>query len=210
MKLLILGASGKIGRPLTEAALERGYQVHALVLDAKKLSDIENERLAIIEGNATDATVIDKAVRDVDAVISTLGHNRYTEVEMQSNAMRALVKAMQQHDVSRIVSLTGVDVYTTGDVPSLLQRAFAGLLTFLDTKRMQDGVKHVEVLKDSQLDWVALRTPKHLSGKKVTDYEVTPRLKGIKFFVRRPNIVDYLLVLAETKELPDRMPVISG
>ncbi len=210
MKLLIVGASGKIGRLLTETALERGHEVRGLVLDSSKSRDITDDNLTVVEGNATDTAVMNHAAQGVDAVISVLGHNRYTEVEMQSNAMRALVAAMNKNGIKRLVSLTGTGVYTAGDMPNLLERALTGILTFVDTKRAQDGIKHVEVLKDSQLDWVVLRTPKHRSGKKVTSYEVTPRLKGFKFYARRPNIVDYLLVLAETSELPDRMPVISG
>ncbi len=210
MKLLILGASGKIGHLVTESALARGHSVTALVLDATKLGKLTQDKLKVIEGDATNQAVIDKAVRGVDAIISVLGHNRFTTIEMQSNAMRSITSAMHKHKVSRIVSLTGTGVYTEGDAPNLLDRGLTALLMFVDTKRIQDGIKHVEVLKDSDLDWVVLRTPKHLSAKKVSRYRVTPNVKGVNWYVRRPNIVDYLVELAEAKKISSRMPVISG
>ena len=210
MKLLILGASGKIGHLVTESALARGHSVTALVLDATKLGKLTQDKLKVIEGDATNQSVIDKAVRGVDAIISVLGHNRFTTIEMQSNAMRSITSAMHKHKVSRIVSLTGTGVYTEGDAPNLLDRGLTALLMFVDTKRIQDGIKHVEVLKDSDLDWVVLRTPKHLSAKKVSRYRVTPNVKGVNWYVRRPNIVDYLVELVEAKKISSRMPVISG
>lgn len=210
MKLLILGASGKIGHLITESALARGHSVTALVLDAAKLEKQAQDKLKVIEGDATNQAVIDKAVQGVDAIISVLGHNRFTTIEMQSNAMRSITSAMHKHKVSRIVSLTGTGVYTEGDAPNLLDRGLTALLMFVDTKRIQDGIKHVEVLKDSDLDWVVLRTPKHLSAKKVSRYRVTPNVKGVNWYVRRPNIVDYLVELVEAKKISSRMPVISG
>lgn len=210
MKILIIGATGKIGELVTKRALDANHKVVALVLDKSKMTESNNENLTIIEGDATDANVISSAVSKVDAVISTLGHNRYTTVEMQSNAMRVLVAAMQKNSVERIVSLTGTGVYTEGDAPNLFDRGLTALLMFVDTKRIQDGIKHVEVLKDSGLDWAVLRTPKHISGKTVSKYRVTPNVKGFNWFVRRPNIADYLITLAENVDTPNRMPVIAG
>lgn len=48
-RTLIIGASGQIGKRLTKLMLNDGHHVVALVRDRKKLSDIESEKLNIVE-----------------------------------------------------------------------------------------------------------------------------------------------------------------
>lgn len=209
MKLYIVGASGKIGQPLVQAALAAGYEVGGVVLNASKFT-LQHDKLHILEGDATDQQFVNKTLAGYDAVISVIGHNRYTPIEMQSDAMRVLTAAMQQHGIKRIVSLTGNGVFTAGETPSLLDRFLTAALLFVDPKRVQDGIKHVEVLKDSQLDWVVLRTPKHRNAKQTSKYVVRPTIKHVSLTVSRPNIVACLLELATMKEVVNRLPVISS
>lgn len=208
MRLLIFGANGKIGKLLTQTALNDGHEVTAFVRKVRK-DNSSQTNLTHVEGDATDPEAVAKAMPGQDAVISVLGHNRRTQVEMQSEAMRAITAAMGKHGVERIISLTGSAVYTTGDTPTIIDKLAASALTFIDLKRIQDGVKHVEVLKDSGLDWAVLRTPKHRDGKQVTNYNLDPNLTSLILSVSRPNIVDALLHLATVEKLPSRMPVIS-
>lgn len=208
-KIIIFGASGRIGRILTQQALRDGYEVTAFVLNQDSLRDIDHENFTIYQGDATDAHDTMNAIAHHDAVISVLGHNKHTNIEMQSDAMRAIIAAMQQHNVGRIVSLTGVGVFTAQDVPTLLDRFFVSALMFLQPKRIQDGIKHVEVLKCSDIDWVVLRTPKHKNSKRPKDYTVNPTIKQSSIAVSRLNIARELLHLASAETIPHRCPVIS-
>ncbi len=208
MKLLVFGANGRVGRMLTAESVSRGYDVTAFVRNKSKMG-LKSKKLKTVEGDATNYSAVAAAVRGHDAVISVLGHGKNTDAEMQSNAMRAITSAMRKHGVKRIVSLTGYNIFTNGDVPTLYDHLTAGALMFFDQKRFQDGIKHVEVLKDSSCDWVALRTPKHRNARGVSDYTLRPTIKGASLTVSRPNIVDCLLSLAESKKISSRMPVIS-
>lgn len=208
MKVLIFGANGKIGRVLTERALQRHHQVTGFVY-GQAPNEAPRERLTYIQGDATDAKAVEKAMPGHDAVISVLGHGRKTAVEMQSQAMRVITASMQKHDVTRIVSLTGAGVFTEGDSPSLLDRLFVSGLLFLDPKRIQDGIKHCEVLKDSQADWVVLRTPKHRTTKNPKPYRLVPSVAGARMSVARHNIAEALLDLAEAESVDVRMPVLD-
>lgn len=208
-KIVIFGASGRIGRTLTQQALRDDYEVTAFVLNQHSLKDINHKNLRIYQGDATNASDTMNAVAHHDAVISVLGHNKHTNVEMQSNAMRAIIAAMQQHKVDRIVTLTGIGVFTAQDVPTLLDKFFVSTLMFLQPKRIQDGIKHIEVLKCSDIDWVALRTPKHKNAKKAKDYNINPTIKKSSLTVSRLNIARELLHLACADTVPHRFPVIS-
>ena len=208
-RIIIFGASGRIGRLLTHQALDAGHRVTAFVLDEHTMETFTHKNLTIQEGDATSPTDVEAAIPGHDAVISVLGHNRQTTVEMQSSAMRVITKAMQAHHIDRIVSLTGVGVFTVDDVPTILDRFFVSALMFLQPKRIQDGIKHVEVLKSSDRDWVVLRTPKHRNASSTSNYQMRPTIAKNSFTVRRPNIVEELLRQVMLPEITERTPVIS-
>jgi len=208
MKLLVFGADGSIGKIVVQQALRRGYEVTAFVFGDRNPKADSTKNLTYFRGDATDSSAVDKAMPGHDAVISALGHGKQTPIEMQSNAMRVITASMKQHNVSRIISLTGVGVLTTGDKLTLLDRITTTLLIFLQPKRIQDGIKHVEVLKDSSTDWIVLRTPKHRNANQITDYVLTAYVEKFSFSVSRPNVADCLLQLLEPAKVDNRMPVI--
>ena len=74
MKIIIFGASGKTGKLLVEQALSDNHRVTAFVRNPSNLN-ISNPNLVIVQGDATDASDVKKAILGHDAVISTLGTN---------------------------------------------------------------------------------------------------------------------------------------
>ncbi len=209
LHIIIFGAGGRIGKLLTQQALDDGYYITGFVQDRQSLAGISHERLHIYEGDATQRADVNTALPGHDVVISVLGHSRHTPVEMQSDAMRVITHAMQEHKIKRIVSLTGVGVFNAMDSPTILDRFFVSVLMFLQPKRIQDGIKHVQVLKDGDRDWVVLRTPKHRSARATSNYQIQPTIKGVSFTVHRRNITEELLRQATLPEIIDRYPVIS-
>ncbi len=209
MKILVFGANGSIGKLVVRQALERGHEVTAFVYEQADAGSTANDKLTYFRGDATDSTAVNKVMRGHDAVLSTLGHSRRTPLEMQSDAMRVITSAMKRYNVTRIVSLTGDGVLTTGDRIPLLNRLTTALLLFLQPKRIQDGIKQVEVLKDSGLDWAVLRTPKHRNARHITTYKLTPYVEEFTMSVSRLNVADCLLQLLESDDIVNRLPVLS-
>jgi uncharacterized protein YbjT (DUF2867 family) len=84
MKLLVLGATGGIGRLIAQLALERGHEVTLYVRDADRLPDslkvAGNEgKVRIISGILDDTPKLHEAIRSQDAVLSALGYPRDIE-----------------------------------------------------------------------------------------------------------------------------------
>ncbi len=75
-RILIVGATGGIGRELVRQALERGYSVTAFVRNPARLP-IQHPQLTVKQGDALDYASVEAAVRDQDAVVSALGHKRF-------------------------------------------------------------------------------------------------------------------------------------
>jgi len=65
-KILVTGASGRVGRHLVNALLTKGEQVKALVMDRTKIKERKN--LEILQGNLLDKSSLKEAVRDVDTI----------------------------------------------------------------------------------------------------------------------------------------------
>ncbi|MBV0893208.1 SDR family oxidoreductase [Paracoccus sp. Z118] len=72
-RLLVVGATGSIGRPVVIAGLAEGYAVRALVRDARRARLPARVELAV--GDLTRAQTLRDVVADVDAVVFTHGSN---------------------------------------------------------------------------------------------------------------------------------------
>lgn len=68
---LIIGASGQIGKQLTQLMLDDNHHVVALVRDKSKLSDIDSENLSIVEEDLTDD--FSRAFKNCTTVVFTAG-----------------------------------------------------------------------------------------------------------------------------------------
>jgi len=66
MKLLVTGATGKVGSRLAKRLAARGDHVRALVRDPARAKDLNVE---LVTGDLLDATSLELAVRGVDAVV---------------------------------------------------------------------------------------------------------------------------------------------
>ena len=106
MRLAIFGGTGKTGTHLVDQAIAAGHQVRMLARSPGKVW-IRDEKLTVIQGDATDAAAVEKVIDGTDAVISTLGQTKTSPPDLLTEAASHMVAAMKNHDVRRIVTLTG-------------------------------------------------------------------------------------------------------
>ena len=72
MKILITGATGRLGANLTKQLIDRGDEVRALVIpDDPKKSKLDPFDVDLVEGDLRDADLCHKLVDGVDAVVHT-------------------------------------------------------------------------------------------------------------------------------------------
>jgi nucleoside-diphosphate-sugar epimerase len=69
MKILVTGATGKVGSRLTQRLAERGHDVRALVRDPTRAVFPKEARVELAQGDLLDAGSLVPAVRGVDAVV---------------------------------------------------------------------------------------------------------------------------------------------
>jgi uncharacterized protein YbjT (DUF2867 family) len=168
VRVLVLGATGRTGRPLVRRALDAGHEVVAFARSPSKLDDLaadvgdeRAERLTVVEGDVLDPDAVSRAVAGVDAVANVLGHADGSPDDVLERGGRAVVDAMREHDVHRYVVLTGAGVRTDRDpAPSIGSRVMGGLLGLLAADLLADSEAHVADVRASELDWTVLRAPR--------------------------------------------------
>ena len=94
-KVLVAGASGKVGQATIHELKQQGYQVRALVREPAKLGALASVVDETVSADACDPNTLQGACADVDAVISCLGgslqlartkgKSGYWEIDYQAN-----------------------------------------------------------------------------------------------------------------------------
>jgi nucleoside-diphosphate-sugar epimerase len=89
MKILITGATGKVGSRLAKRLAQRGDQVRALVRDATRAADLRDARIELAPGDLLEVDSLAAAVRGVAAVVHCAAFFRGATAE-QAHAVNDL------------------------------------------------------------------------------------------------------------------------
>jgi dihydroflavonol-4-reductase len=73
MRVLVTGATGKVGHAIAGALLERGDQVRALVRDSKRSARVLPAGIEPIQGDATDPESLAAAVEGCELIFNAMG-----------------------------------------------------------------------------------------------------------------------------------------
>ncbi|HEU4885537.1 MAG TPA: NAD(P)-dependent oxidoreductase [Longimicrobium sp.] len=108
MKIVIFGATGHIGQRIAREALERGHEVVGVVRDPAR-SQAPDPRVRLVQGDATDAESVARAVQGADAVVSAVSPRPGTtgEAPSLSDAARGLIAGLRQAGVQRLIVVGG-------------------------------------------------------------------------------------------------------
>lgn len=209
MKLAVFGATGRTGKPLVAAALERGHEVRALARDPAKL-DVSQDNLLVIRGDALNAADVAETVAGCDAVLSVLGQTKGSPKDLQTTATRHIVAAMKTHGVTRVISLTGAGVRDPNDAPKLIDRVFGLLLATVARSVIRDADAHAEVLRQSGLEWTLVRGPRLTEGPRTGSYKVGYVGKDSGTQASRADVADFMLSQLDDDTWIRKAPMVSS
>ena len=167
MKILILGASGRVGSQIVTYALNDGHHVTVLVRTPEKIL-INNENLIILPGNVLNKDDIVRAIRGIDVVISALNTDGTSTL---SESMPLIIEAMENEGIQRIITIGTAGILQCRMTPNLLR------YQSIDSKRKstraaEEHHKVFDLLKQSTLEWTIV-CPTYLpDGERLGKYRI--------------------------------------
>lgn len=153
MKILLLGATGLLGRNVLTLLLEKKHQIVALVRNTHGINDIHSNNLTIIKGSLINEKDLQSAAKGCDAVINCAGTTdmsllRYEDyLPINSELCKSMAKLAEQSDTKIIVHISTANTigYGTtncpGDEKQQMKEPFASSL-YARSKR--EGEKYLE------------------------------------------------------------------
>src|SRR3954452_17407168 len=117
MRVLVTGATGKVGNAIASALLERGDQVRGLVRDPNRAASLLPAGIEPLRGDATDAQSLAAAVEGCELIFNAMGMpEQWVKDESifdQVNAIGsgALASAAKRAGVRRFIHTSTHDVF---------------------------------------------------------------------------------------------------
>jgi len=182
-RTLIIGASGNIGKQLTQLMLNDGHHINALVRDKSKLSDIEHPNMTIVEADLTKD--FNHAFENCSNVVFAAGSGGHTGADKTMlidlwAACRAADYA-KNHQLKHFVMVSSIGADSPSSGPEEMQ-------PYLVAKHMAD-----EHLKQSGLHYSIIR-PGSLTDKEPTNRFTSDRpAKKEQAIITRADVAQALL-----------------
>ena len=145
-RLLIVGASGKMGTALVTAALAAGYKVNALVRSRTRAAHLP-AGVTIFEGDGRNAGVLEAALAGVDAAIIPAGGRKEP---VTAQIVGAALPVVARLGVTRLIVLSA---YGALDGRGFYRWMMQNLAKAVSA----DKVETERLLRASATDWTAVR-----------------------------------------------------
>lgn len=191
MKIAIFGATGGTGKELIKQALEKGYEITALVRDPQKLS-FNDKRVNIIKGDVLDKDDVLKTIQGNDAVLVALGVKPPSKARVVGPGTKNIIESMETHNIKRLIVESAMFMDDTVRKNSFL----ISLLTKTFMKGIYaDKLVQEATVRESGLEWVIVRPVGLANGHKTETYRFGEnlKLKGLFPMVSRADVADFML-----------------
>ncbi|MBP6122061.1 MULTISPECIES: NAD(P)H-binding protein [Providencia] len=161
--VVILGANGRTAKEITFRLLEQNDVNLTLVLrHAERLNILPNNRIKIIEGDATDPDALQKAIRGQNIVISAMGGMDL------GDKMKIVVDTMEKMKVARIIAINAGGIYDE------LPAQFNSWDKMMVGHTRSTNLKAAGVIEKSTLEYTILR-PVWLTNNTSEEFQLTKK-----------------------------------
>lgn len=180
MRLVVVAATGGIGRHLVDQALAQGHEVTAVVRSPHKVQ--AGVRAVAADLADPDHAALCEAVEGADAVLSGLGPRSIKDAGITAPGTAALIKAMEAAGTRRLVVVSAAPVST---VPSparprpprhdpgegfFTRHVLTPLIKRVLRVHYADLALMEDALHASALDWTIVRPPRLTDGPMTGTY----------------------------------------
>lgn len=169
MKVIVIGATGTVGKLAVAELLKAGHEVTAFARSPEKLTT-RHEGLKLWSGDALSVESVSEAIEGQDAVVVTLGSGMSRKSAIRSRGTLSVIEAMHRHGVRRLVCQSTLGAHESwNNLNFFWKRIMFGLLlrpVFLDHQVQED------LVRASGLDWTIVRPSAFTDGPSTGDYRI--------------------------------------
>ncbi|WP_425147559.1 NAD(P)-dependent oxidoreductase [Deinococcus sp.] len=188
-RLIVFGATGRVGLCALQQALDAGHEVTAFVRTPAKLT-LTHPRLRVAQGDTLQAESVVAALHaGFDAALMTVGVDPLRPSAVVQNSVRTIVAGMQQTGVRRYIGITG-----TAQMPATAFGRFGQRMVRRFIKAAADHQVAYEVVIASDLDYCLAACPYIRDGAARGRYQVVPEAfpGGFKT-INPPDVANFLV-----------------
>jgi putative NADH-flavin reductase len=190
MRLLVLGATGGIGKYLLEYATARGHEVTAFARSPQKIA-LNSGRLRVVPGDLLNADQLAQVLPGHDAVLSAFGPSTLRRVNMRGQFGEVLAKALERSGVRRALVVSSALLFQEQNALGNLLRATLFRNLIPDMTAMESA------LERDGLEWTIVRPPRLTNGPLTQDYSVADSRLPKGMTVSRACVADFMVKEAE-------------
>jgi putative NADH-flavin reductase len=190
MRLIIFGSTGSVGRLLVEQALQDKHSVTAFLRDPAKLP-VSHSNLQVIRGDVLDYQSVEKAMKNQDVVLCTIGGG--SKGNVRAEGTRNIIRAMENNGVKRLICQSTLGA---GNSRSNLNFFWKHIMFGMLLKQAyRDHERQENYVMLSKLDWTIVRPAAFIDGRHTGNYRhgFGPQEKGLTLKISRADVADFML-----------------
>ncbi len=207
MKIAVLGASAGIGLQCVRLALQKGHEV--VTLSRRVVPVPDQAELTRVQGSATDATSVRRAVEGAEAVLVTLGTRSPLPTTVFSDSSRILLQVLKEiGSLPTLIVLTG---FGTGDSWSYNSFPMKILFTLLLKQVYLDKERQEGLIAAGYPRWEMVRPGRLTNGSMTGRYRVLDTLvEGMEVgAISRADVAQFLVAQAEQPTYLGKYPALT-
>jgi len=190
-RVLVFGATGRVGAGVIAQAVAAGHRVTAFVRDPKRLVRPQGD-VALGVGDIYNADTVEQAMAPgFDAVIVTVGADPLKPSTVVTDSARAIIAAARKTGVPRYLGITGTAEMPAKTFFGRLSTAMLRLTPVGNAAKDHDGA--FDAVRTSGLDWTLAGCPYIKDGDARGLYRTSSVFPG-GFKIIHPEDVAHFLV----------------
>jgi putative NADH-flavin reductase len=200
VRLVILGASGRVGRWAATIAASAGHTVTAALRPASQFNPVDG--VAVARGDVTDPGFLESVVASHDAVVSCVGLRRaglspfaklLSPPDLTTRLASSVARAMDNQHVRRLI------VLSAGGVGDSFERLTWPVQQVVQTGNMAVAYRDLAGMEArlaaSSLDWLAVRPVTLMNGAFLGRARPVQKY-GLASIVRRADVAAWMIECA--------------
>ena len=191
MKIIVIGATGSVGRLTVENLLADGHTVTAFARNPDRLA-VDHRDLNRWAGDAQDGSALADAIRGQDAVVVTLGAGASRRNKIRSEGTLKVIRAMQETGLRRLIVQSTLGAHESWANLNLFWKYI--MFGLLLSPAHRDHEVQETIVRASGLDWTIVRPSAFTDGPSTGRFLVGfgPDKRGLSLKISRADLAEFL------------------